>query len=397
MKKALITGITGQDGSFLAEFLIEKGYEVHGVLRRSSSFNTGRIEHLYLDEWVRDMKRKRLVNLHWGDMTDSSSLIRLIIEIKPDEIYNLAAQSHVKVSFEVPEFTAEADALGVLRLLEAVRIAGLADSCRIYQASTSELYGMVQEVPQKETTPFYPRSPYGVAKLYGYWIMKNYRESYGMYCCNGILFNHESERRGETFVTRKITLAAARIARGLQDKLYLGNMNALRDWGYAGDYVECMWLILQQERPDDYVIATGENHSVREFCTLAFREAGIELRWEGEGVHEKGICVKDRRAQVLGTTGRTSSEAAGCAPGNGTRLDTAADRANAQATGLPGSSLEGRTLVEVDPKYFRPAEVDQLLGDPSKARKALGWNPRKTSFEELVKIMVKHDLEEVGK
>ena len=389
MKKALITGITGQDGSFLAEFLIEKGYEVHGVLRRSSSFNTGRIEHLYLDEWVRDMKRKRLVNLHWGDMTDSSSLIRLIIEIKPDEIYNLAAQSHVKVSFEVPEFTAEADALGVLRLLEAVRIAGLTDSCRIYQASTSELYGMVQEVPQKETTPFYPRSPYGVAKLYGYWIMKNYRESYGMYCCNGIRFNHESERRGETFVTRKITLAAARIARGLQDKLYLGNMNALRDWGYAGDYVECMWLILQQERPDDYVIATGENHSVREFCTLAFREAGIELRWEGEGVHEKGICVEDRRAQVLGTARQASSQTAGCAPGNGIGLDAAA--------GLPGSSLEGRTLVEVDPKYFRPAEVDQLLGDPSKARKALGWNPRKTSFEELVKIMVKHDLEEVGK
>ena len=422
MKKALITGITGQDGSFLAEFLIEKGYEVHGVLRRSSSFNTGRIEHLYLDEWVRDMKRRRLVNLHWGDMTDSSSLIRLIIEIKPDEIYNLAAQSHVKVSFEVPEFTAEADALGVLRLLEAVRIAGLTDSCRIYQASTSELYGMVQEVPQKETTPFYPRSPYGVAKLYGYWIMKNYRESYGMYCCNGILFNHESERRGETFVTRKITLAAARIARGLQDKLYLGNMNALRDWGYAGDYVECMWLILQQERPDDYVIATGENHSVREFCTLAFREAGIELRWEGEGVHEKGICVADRRAQVLGTARQASSQAAGCAPENGTGLDAAAERASAQvlgtagqassqaagcapgngtgldtAAGLPGTSLEGRTLVEVDPKYFRPAEVDQLLGDPSKARKALGWNPRKTSFEELVKIMVKHDLEEVGK
>ena len=293
-------------------------------------------------------------------MTDSSSLIRLIIEIKPDEIYNLAAQSHVKVSFEVPEFTAEADALGVLRLLEAVRIAGLTDSCRIYQASTSELYGMVQEVPQKETTPFYPRSPYGVAKLYGYWIMKNYRESYGMYCCNGILFNHESERRGETFVTRKITLAAARIARGLQDKLYLGNMNALRDWGYAGDYVECMWLILQQERPDDYVIATGENHSVREFCTLAFREAGIELRWEGEGVGEKGVCVKDCRTQKP-------------------------------------NSLEGKVLVEVDPKYFRPAEVEQLLGDPTKARETLGWNPCKTSFEDLVKIMVKHDLEEVGK
>ena len=364
MKTALITGITGQDGSFLAEFLIDKGYEVHGVLRRSSSFNTGRIEHLYLDEWVRDMHRKRLINLHWGDMTDSSSLIRLIMEIKPDEIYNLAAQSHVKVSFDVPEFTAEADALGVLRLLEAVRIAGLTDSCRIYQASTSELFGMVQEVPQKETTPFYPRSPYGVAKLYGYWIMKNYRESYGMYCSNGILFNHESERRGETFVTRKISLAAARIAQGYQDKLYLGNLDALRDWGYAGDYVECMWLILQQPKPDDYVIATGENHSVREFCTLAFREAGIELRWEGEGVNEKGICVKDCRKQ---------------------------------AAGKKPDSLEGRTLIEVDPKYFRPAEVDQLLGDPTKAKNQLGWNPRKTSFEELVRIMVRHDMKKVRK
>ena len=366
MKKALITGITGQDGSFLAEFLIEKGYEVHGILRRSSSFNTGRIEHLYLDEWVRDMKKKRLVNLHWGDMTDSSSLIRIISDIKPDEIYNLAAQSHVKVSFDVPEFTAEADAVGVLRLLEAVRIVGLADKCRIYQASTSELFGLVQEVPQKETTPFYPRSPYGVAKMYGFWIIKNYRESYGMYCCNGILFNHESERRGETFVTRKITLAAARIAQGFQDKLYLGNMNALRDWGYAKDYVECMWLILQQEKPEDFVIATGQYHTVRDFCTLAFKEAGIELRWEGEGVNEKGICVKDERAAL-----------------------------NPSLSAL--QSLEGQTLVEVDPKYFRPAEVEQLLGDPTKAKTALGWNPQKTSFEDLVKIMVAHDMKKVRK
>ncbi len=349
-KVALITGITGQDGSFLAEFLIEKGYEVHGIMRRSSSFNTGRIEHLYLDEWVRDMRRKRLVNLHWGDMTDSSSLIRIISEVRPDEIYNLAAQSHVKVSFDVPEFTADADALGVLRLLEAVRIAGLADTCRIYQASTSELFGLVQEIPQKETTPFYPRSPYGVAKLYGYWIVKNYRESYGMYCCNGILFNHESERRGETFVTRKITLAAARIAQGFQDKLYLGNLNALRDWGYARDYVECMWLILQQPEPEDFVIATGQYHTVREFCTLAFGEAGIELRWEGDGVDEKGIDV-----------------------------------------------ATGKTLVEVDPKYFRPSEVEQLLGDPTKAKITLGWNPQKTSFEDLVKIMVAHDMKKVRK
>ena len=363
-KVALITGITGQDGSYLAEFLIEKGYEVHGVLRRSSSFNTGRIEHLYLDEWVRDMKKKRLVELHWGDMTDSSSLIRIISEIRPDEIYNLAAQSHVKVSFDVPEFTAEVDAVGVLRLLEAVRIVGLADTCRIYQASTSELYGKVQEVPQRESTPFYPRSPYGVAKMYGFWMMKNYRESYGMYCCNGILFNHESERRGENFVTRKITLAAARIAKGCQDKLYLGNLNALRDWGYAKDYIECMWLMLQQEQPDDFVIATGQSHSVREFCTLAFKEAGIELRWEGDGVNEKGICVADNRATL------------------NTKLSTL-------------NSLEGKVLVEVDPKYFRPAEVDQLLGDPTKAKTVLGWNPQKTPFEELVRIMVKHDLKEL--
>ena len=344
-KVALITGITGQDGSYLAELLTEKGYDVHGLLRRSSSFNTGRIEHLYLDEWVRDMKKQRPVNLHWADMTDSSSLIRIIGEVRPTEIYNLAAQSHVKVSFEVPEYTADVDATGVLRLLEAVRICGLEKQCRIYQASTSELYGKVQEVPQKETTPFYPRSPYSVAKLYGYWIVKNYRESYDMYCCNGILFNHESERRGETFVTRKITLAACRIKQGFQDKLYLGNLDAKRDWGYAKDYVECMWMMLQYERPEDFVIATGEMHTVREFCTLAFREAGIELRWEGEGLNERGIDVKT-----------------------------------------------GRSLVEVDPKYFRPAEVEQLLGDPTKAKTLLGWNPRKTSFEELVRLMVKHDM-----
>lgn len=349
-KVALITGITGQDGSYLAEFLIDKGYEVHGLLRRSSSFNTGRIEHLYLDEWVRDMHRKRLVNLHYADMTDSSSLIRVIQTVQPGEIYNLAAQSHVKVSFDVPEYTAETDAVGTLRLLEAVRILGLEKKTRIYQASTSELYGLVQEVPQKETTPFYPRSPYGVAKLYGYWITKNYRESYGMFAVNGILFNHESERRGETFVTRKITIAVARIAQRMQDKLYLGNLDALRDWGYAKDYVECMWLMLQHNTPEDFVIATGEMHSVRDFCALAFAEAGIQLRWEGKGINEKGIDIST-----------------------------------------------GKTLVEVDPKYFRPAEVEQLLGDPTKAKTLLGWNPRKTSFGELVKLMVKHDMKFVRK
>lgn len=344
-KVALITGVTGQDGSFLAEFLIEKGYEVHGIIRRSSSFNTERIEHLYFEEWVRDMKRGRALNLHYGDMTDSSSLIRIIQQTQPDEIYNLAAQSHVKVSFDVPEYTAETDATGTLRLLEAVRILGLEKKTKIYQASTSELYGLVQEIPQRETTPFYPRSPYGVAKLYGFWITKNYRESYGMFAVNGILFNHESERRGETFVTRKITLAAARIAAGEQDKLYLGNLDALRDWGYARDYVECMWLMLQHDTPEDFVIATGEQHSVREFTERAFREVGINLRWEGEGINERGI-------------------------------DTAT----------------GRVLVEVDPKYFRPAEVETLLGDPAKAKKLLGWNPSKTSFEELVRIMVRHDV-----
>lgn len=349
-KVAIITGITGQDGSYLAEFLINKGYEVHGLLRRSSSFNTGRIEHLYLDEWVRDMKQKRLVNLHWADMTDSSSLIRVISETQPTEIYNLAAQSHVKVSFDVPEYTAETDAVGVLRLLEAIRICGLTNKCKVYQASTSELFGKVCEVPQRETTPFHPRSPYSVAKLYGYWIIKNYRESYNMFCCNGILFNHESERRGENFVTRKITLAASRIAQGYQDKLYLGNLDARRDWGYARDYVECMWLILQQPEPDDFVIATGEMHTVREFCTLAFREAGIQLEWQGKGIDEKGIDKNTRKV-----------------------------------------------LVEVDPKYFRPAEVDQLLGDPSKAEKVLGWNPHKTAFRDLIKIMVKHDMKYVRK
>ena len=344
-KVALITGVTGQDGSFLAEFLIEKGYEVHGIIRRSSSFNTERIEHLYFEEWVRDMKRGRALNLHYGDMTDSSSLIRIIQQTQPDEIYNLAAQSHVKVSFDVPEYTAETDATGTLRLLEAVRILGLEKKTKIYQASTSELFGLVQEIPQRETTPFYPRSPYGVAKLYGFWITKNYRESYGMFAVNGILFNHESERRGETFVTRKITLAAARIAAGEQDKLYLGNLSALRDWGYARDYVECMWLMLQHDTPEDFVIATGEQHSVREFTERAFHEVGIDLRWEGEGVEERGIDI-----------------ATGC------------------------------VLVEVDPKYFRPAEVETLLGDPTKAKELLGWNPSKTSFEELVRIMVRHDV-----
>ncbi|WP_299320290.1 GDP-mannose 4,6-dehydratase [uncultured Porphyromonas sp.] len=349
-KVALITGVTGQDGSYLAELLIEKGYEVHGIIRRSSSFNTERIEHLYFDQWVRDMKQRRALNLHYGDLTDSSSLIRIIQQIQPDEIYNLAAQSHVKVSFDVPEYTAEVDATGTLRLLEAVRILGLEQRTRIYQASTSELYGLVQEIPQRETTPFYPRSPYGVAKLYGYWITKNYRESYGMFAVNGILFNHESERRGETFVTRKITLAAARIAQGMQDKLYLGNLDALRDWGYARDYVECMWLMLQHDQPEDFVIATGEQHSVREFTEKAFREAGIELRWEGSGIEERGID---------------------------------------QAT--------GRVLVEVDPQYFRPAEVETLLGDPSKAKQLLGWNPQKTSFDELVRLMVTHDMDYVRK
>jgi GDPmannose 4,6-dehydratase len=346
MKKALITGINGQDGSYLAELLLDKGYEVHGIIRRSSTFNTERIEHLYIDTLLKDIHTKQRIKLHYGDMTDSTNLIRLVQQIKPDEIYNLAAQSHVKVSFELPEYTAETDGIGTLRLLEAVRICGLMETTRVYQASTSELFGKVQEIPQKETTPFYPRSPYGVAKIYAFWITKNYREAYGMYAVNGILFNHESERRGETFVTRKITLAVSRIAHGIQEKLYLGNLNSLRDWGYAKDYVECMWLMLQQDVPEDYVIATGEQSSVRQFCELAFKEAGIELEWKGENENEKGIC---------------------------------------KAT--------GKVLIEVDPEYYRPAEVETLLGDPTKARTQLGWNPRKTSFEELVKIMMKHDLE----
>lgn len=348
MKKALITGITGQDGSYLAEFLLNKGYEVHGILRRSSSFNTGRIEHLYIEDLIEDMHNYKNFYLHYGDITDSTNVIALIQKIKPDEIYNLAAQSHVKVSFEIPEYTANVDALGTLRILEAVHLLGL--DTKIYQASTSELYGLVQEVPQSETTPFYPRSPYGVAKLYGFWITKNYREAYDIFASNGILFNHESPRRGETFVTRKITLAAARIKLGKQKKLYLGNLNAKRDWGHAKDYVECMWLILQNEEPDDFVIATGEMHTVREFCQLAFKEVGINLHWEGEGINEKGIDDEN-----------------------------------------------GNVLVEVDPKYFRPTEVDQLLGNPSKAVEKLGWNPTQTPFETLVKEMVQEDLKLVKK
>ena len=350
MKTALISGINGQDGSYLAELLIEKGYMVHGIIRRSSTFNTERIEHLYIDSLLKDSHTKQQIKLHYGDMTDSTNLIRLVQQIQPVEIYNLAAQSHVKVSFDMPEYTAETDGVGTLRLLEAVRICGLMEKTKIYQASTSELYGLVQEIPQKETTPFYPRSPYGVAKLYAYWITKNYREAYGMFAVNGILFNHESERRGETFVTRKITLATARIAKGIQEKLYLGNLNSLRDWGYAKDYVECMWLMLQQDVPEDYVIATGEQFSVRTFCELAFREVGIELEWQGTDENEKGVCKKT-----------------------------------------------GKIYIEIDPEYFRPAEVETLLGDPTKAKTQLGWNPRKTSFEELVKIMVQHDLEYVTK
>ena len=341
MKKALITGITGQDGSYLAEFLLEKGYEVHGITRRASISNTARIDHLIAE---------KAVVLHDGDLSDSSSLIRIIGLVEPDEIYNLAAQSHVQVSFDAPEYSGDVDALGVLRILEAVRILGLTEKTKVYQASTSELYGKVEEIPQKETTPFHPYSPYAVAKLYGFWIVKEYREAYGMYCCSGILFNHESERRGETFVTRKITLAAARIAQGKQDKLYLGNLSSMRDWGYARDYVECMWLILQQEKPDDYVIATGEQHSVREFCQLAFRRAGIELRFEGEGADEKGIDV-----------------------------------------------ATGKVVIEVSPDFYRPTDVVNLWGDPTKAKAKLGWDPsKKTSFEELVNLMVDADMAKVA-
>lgn len=348
MKRALITGINGQDGSYLAEFLLNKGYEVHGMIRRSSSFNTGRIEHLYINELIQDMHSHRRLQLHYGDMTDSTNIISLVQKIKPNEIYNLAAQSHVKVSFETPEYTANADAVGTLRILEAVRLLGFLEETRIYQASTSELYGLVQEVPQKESTPFYPRSPYGVAKLYAYWIVKNYRESYGMFASNGILFNHESPRRGETFVTRKITLSVSRIAQKKQEKLYLGNINAMRDWGHARDYAECMWRILQHGFADDFVVATGKMHSVREFCTLAFQEVGYNIEWCGEGIEEKGV---DRNS--------------------------------------------GRILVEVDPRYFRPSEVDQLMGDPSKAKSILGWNPETTSFRDLVSEMVQADMKYV--
>lgn len=341
MKTALITGITGQDGSYLAELLLEKGYDVHGIIRRSSVDYRERIAHLEGHERF---------HLHYADLGDSLSIVGVVSKVRPDEFYNLAAQSHVQVSFDSPEFTANIDATGVLRCLEAIRLCGLGATCRFYQASTSELYGKVEEVPQNEDTPFHPYSPYAVAKLYGFWIVKEYREAYGMYACSGILFNHESERRGETFVTRKITLAAARIAQGKQDKLYLGNLSSLRDWGYARDYVECMWLILQQPVPDDYVIATGEQHSVREFCQLAFERAGIKLRWEGEGPEEKGI-----------------------------------------------DEATGRVLVEVSPDFYRPTDVVNLLGDPSKARKELGWDPaKKTSFKELVNLMVDADMEKVA-
>ncbi|MSU09386.1 GDP-mannose 4,6-dehydratase [Veillonellaceae bacterium WCA-693-APC-5D-A] len=339
-KRALITGVTGQDGSYLSEFLLEKGYEVYGLVRRSSVEYHERINHI---------EKHNNFHLVYGDLSDSSSIFSLVSSVKPDEIYNLAAQSHVQVSFEVPEYTADIDATGVLRVLEAVRVCGLKDKCRIYQASTSELYGRVEEVPQNENTPFHPYSPYAVAKQYGYWIVKEYREAYNMYCCSGILFNHESERRGETFVTRKITLAAARISQGLQDKLYLGNLSSLRDWGYAKDYVECMWLMLQQKQPEDFVIATGEQHSVRDFCLIAFREVGIDLEFTGEGLEEKGI-----------------------------------DKAT------------GKVVIEVSEAFYRPTDVVNLWGDPTKAKALLGWNPVKTSFNDLVKIMVQSDLRKVA-
>ena len=345
MKTALITGVTGQDGSYLSEFLLEKGYDVHGIIRRSSVDYRERIAHL---------EGRPHFHLHYGDMSDSMGLTQVIGKVRPDEIYNLAAQSHVQVSFDSPEFTADIDATGVLRVLEAVRACGLTETCRVYQASTSELYGKVEEVPQNENTPFHPYSPYAVAKLYGYWIVKEYREAYNMFCCSGILFNHESERRGETFVTRKITLAAARIAQGKQDKLYLGNLSSLRDWGYAKDYVECMWLILQHKTPEDFVIATGVQHSVREFCDLAFKEVGITLEFRGKDADEKGVCVAGPE------------------------------------------HLLGKTLVEVSPDFYRPTDVVNLWGDPTKAKKELGWNPEKTSFEELVKLMVRHDMQKVA-
>ena len=351
MKTALITGVTGQDGSYLSEFLLEKGYEVHGIIRRSSVDYRERIAHL---------EGHPHFHLHYGDMGDSMSIMQIVSKVRPDEIYNLAAQSHVQVSFDAPEYTANVDATGVLRILEAVRMCGLADTCRIYQASTSELYGKVEEVPQNENTPFHPYSPYAVAKLYGFWIVKEYRDAYNMFCCSGILFNHESERRGETFVTRKITLAAARIAQGKQDKLFLGNLESLRDWGYAKDYVECMWLILQQEKPEDFVIATGVQHTVREFCQLAFRHVGIELEFQGQGLNEVGICKATLNPK------------------------------------LSTLNLEGKALVEVSPDFYRPTDVVNLWGDPTKAKAKLGWNPAKTSFEELVRIMVEADMGKIA-
>ena len=353
MRTALITGITGQDGSYLAEFLLEKGYDVHGTIRRSSVDFRERIAHL---------EGKPHFHLHYADLGDSMSVLGVIGKVRPDEIYNLAAQSHVQVSFDSPEFTADVDAVGVLRILEAVRQLGMTETCRIYQASTSELYGKVEEVPQNENTPFHPYSPYAVAKQYGFWIVKEYREAYNMYCCSGILFNHESERRGETFVTRKITLAAARISQGLQDCLYLGNMDSLRDWGYAKDYVECMWLILQQEKPEDFVIATGVQHSVREFTDLAFKHAGIELEFQGEGLDEIGV-VKS--------------------------IDQELSTVHCQLS-------IGDVVVRVSPDFYRPTDVVNLWGDPTKAKAKLGWNPNKTSFEELVKLMVEHDIAKVA-
>ena len=352
-KTALITGITGQDGSYLAEFLLEKGYDVHGIIRRSSVDFRERIAHL---------EGQPHFHLHYGDMGDSMGLVQAISKVQPDEIYNLAAQSHVQVSFDSPEFTADVDAVGVLRILEAVRACHLENTCRIYQASTSELYGKVEEVPQNENTPFHPYSPYAVAKQYGFWIVKEYREAYNMYCCSGILFNHESERRGETFVTRKITLAAARISQGLQDCLYLGNMDSLRDWGYAKDYVECMWLILQQDKPEDFVIATGVQHSVREFTQLAFRHAGIELEFKGKGLDEVGVVKSIDSAFIP----------------------------------HPSALKPGDVVVRVSPDFYRPTDVVNLWGDPTKAKAKLGWNPNKTSFEELVKIMVEHDIAKVA-
>jgi GDPmannose 4,6-dehydratase len=362
MKRALITGITGQDGAYLAELLLEKGYEVHGIKRRSSLFNTQRVDHLYQDPHEKGV---RFV-LHYGDLTDATNLIRIIQEVQPDEIYNLGAQSHVKVSFETPEYTADADALGTLRLLEAIRMLGLEKKTRFYQASTSELYGKVREMPQTETTPFYPRSPYACAKLYAFWCTVNYREAYGMYACNGILFNHESPRRGETFVSRKITRAVARIALGLQEKLYLGNLDAKRDWGHAKDFVRAQWLILQQAEPDDYVIATGNQHSVREFCERAFLEVGIQIKCEGQGLSEKGVIKELRPSALLKKYDRREQ---------------------------PREHCPGQAVVLIDPGYFRPTEVDTLLGDPSKAQNTLGWT-QEISFEQMVKEMIEHDLNE---